>query len=95
MLKEDNYIRTNLLSIDAWRDEYNWTWNQWYNLENDIYWLESELTTRRILKALRKWNYLTNASKGKLTVDDDGYNLVIINKDTYEPILALCYGEFE
>ena len=91
----DIYTRFNLLSIDAWREcEGGWTWNQWYTVEKDIYFAESELTPRKVLKALRKWGFLTEQSKGKLSLDDDGYNIVIQNKDTFEPILALCYGEF-
>ena len=93
-MKTENMVKTQLLSIEAWRYDDSWTWNQWYSLENGIYWNESELTTRKILKALRKWGYLTEQSKGRLCVDDDGYNYIIQNKDTFEPILALCYGEF-
>ena len=89
------YIKMDLLSIDAWREfGGGWTWNQWYKLESDIFMAESELTPRKILAFLRKSDYLTSASKGKLSIDDDGYNIVIQNKDTFEPILALCYGEY-
>ncbi len=99
MNKQNNsspLIRTRLLSIDAWKEcEGNWTWNSWYSLESDIYFAESELTPRKILASLRKWGYLTEQSKGRLSIDDDGYNLVIQDKDTFEPLLALCYGEFE
>jgi hypothetical protein len=44
------------------------------------------------LAMLRKWGYLTDASKGRLSIEDDGYNIVIQNKDTFEPIMALEYG---
>ncbi len=88
-------IKLNLLSIEAWADgEHNWQWNTWSSVENDIYMDKGELTTRKILKYLRKWGYLSTESKGKLTVEDDGYNYVIVNRTTFEPIYALCYGEF-
>lgn len=92
----ESYTRFNLLSIDAWREcEGGWTWNQWYSLETDIYLAESQLTPRKIFSALRKWGYLTSESKGRVSIDDDGHNIVIQDKDTFEPLLALCYGEFE
>ena len=88
-------LKLRLLSIDAWREfEGGWTWNQWYSLEEDIYMEETELTPRKIFKALRKWDYLSNESKGRVSLDDDGYNIVIQDKNTYEPIFALCYGEY-
>lgn len=93
-MKNEIYTKFRLLSIDAWRDDVGWSWNNWYSLEQDIFILESELTARKILSMLRKWNYLNDNSKGKLAIDDDGYNINIINKDTFEPIFALCYGEF-
>ena len=93
MKKEPEFIRCDLLSIDAWREcEGGWTWNSWQTIEEGIYFGEDCLTPRKILAALRKCDYLTAASKGKLAIDDDGYNITIINKDTYEPLLALCYG---
>lgn len=94
--QEINFVRFNLLSIDAWREcEGGWTWNNWFSVEKDIYIAESELTARKLLKYMRKCNWLSNASKGRLSIEDDGYNIIIQNKDTFEPILALCYGEFE
>jgi hypothetical protein len=67
------YTRFDLLSIDAWREcEGGWTWNAWYNLEKDIYFAESELTPRKVFKALRKWGFLSDESKGW----DDSYMLL-------------------
>ena len=86
-------IKFELLSIDAWRDQEGWQWNSWHRLEKDIFIAESELTPRKILKTLRKWNYLSTESKGRMAIEDDGYNIVVENKDTGEPVLALCYGE--
>jgi hypothetical protein len=90
---EPEFIKLTLLSIDAWRYDNSWQWNQWHTLEKGIYFSEDSLTPRKVLAFLRKADYLTSASKGKLAIDDDGYNIVIELKDTHEPILALCYGE--
>jgi hypothetical protein len=92
MSQTNSYTKFTLLSIDAWRDDYAWSWNAWYELEDDIFIAESETTPRKILAALRKWGYLTDASKGRLSIEDDGYNIVIHNKNTFEPMLALNYG---
>ena len=76
-----------LLSIDAWKTEDGWDWNQWFKVEQDIYFHEP--STRLVLKKMREWDYLTKESIGKLEVYDDGYNLVIQNRLTQEPIYAL------
>jgi len=89
-----DYLKMDLLSIDAWSDCEGWNWNQWYTVENDIYFAYSELTTRKILAFLRKSGFLTEQSRGKLRVEDDGYNYVIENRNTGEPLLALAYGQY-
>ena len=89
------YLKTDLISIDAWRYGSNWEWNNWFTVEEGIYWNEeSPMNARRILKALREMGFLTDSSKGKLTVEDDGYNYVIAVRGTDEPIFALCYGRY-
>lgn len=88
------YLQVDLISIDAWRDCETWTWNQWHTVEKDIYFAESELTPRKILAFLRKSGFLTDHSKGRLRVEDDGYNYVIEDRNTGEPLLALAYGQY-
>lgn len=84
------YIKFELRSIDAWRDtEGVWMWNESYRLEDGIVFEESELTTRKILKALRAWKYLSQKSKGMVTVCYDGDIYEIQDKNTHEPLLAL------
>lgn len=91
----NGYMKTRLLSIDAWRDYEGWTWNNWYTIEEGIFWdLSKPMSTRRILKCLRDWGYLSDKSKGKVSIDDDGYYIVIVDRNTHEPIFALCYGEY-
>lgn len=85
MMKTENMY--TLLSIDAWRDECGWTWNNWFRIESDIY-LSPESTTRQILAFARRNGWITDDSKGRVTIDDDGYNLVILDKNTREPLLA-------
>jgi len=94
-MTDDSYLKTDLLSIDAWRDPDGWQWNNWRLLEAGIFWdADLPLTARRILRALRDWGYLSPASRGRLAVEDDGYNYVVMARGTREPILALAYGEY-
>ena len=85
-------MTTRILSIDAWRNEYGWTWNAWYKVgEMDVI----PETNRKILRAMRDTGHLSDYSKGRVTVEDDGYNLVILDKRTREPLFAIEYGASE
>lgn len=80
-----------VLNIDAWRDdEGGWTWNQWFNAGTVS--LNINATNRQILKAMRDQGYLSDYSKGRVAIDDDQYNLVILNKSNLEPVFAIEYG---
>jgi len=85
MVTQENMYR--LLSIDAWRNEDGWTWNNWYTIEEDIY-LGYPITNRKLLAFCRRNGWLSEESKGKLIVEDDGYNIVILTKGTKEPLYA-------
>jgi hypothetical protein len=39
--------------------------------------------------------FLSDSSKGKVSVMDDGYNVVICKKSNNMPLYAICYGEVE
>jgi len=82
----------NILSIDAWREPEGWFWNAWYKV--GVFDLSEKDTTRTILKDLRTMGFLSDYSKGRLTIEDDQYNLVIINRNTRQPIFAIEYGVF-
>lgn len=81
-----------ILSIDAWRNtEGDWGWNAWYKRgqfpADGIDW-----STRKILAWFRDEGFLSDYSKGRLAVDDDQYNLVIVDRRTREPLFAIEYG---
>jgi len=83
-------MKCKVLSIDAVRHIGSWEWNSWYSageIEIDI-----DGSNRSILKAMRKEDFLGDDSKGKITVKDDEYNIMILNKNTLEPIFAIEYG---
>jgi hypothetical protein len=94
-MNDNTYIKTKLLSIDAWRDDGGWTWNNWFNIEDGIYFQKEVLSSaRQLLAYCRKSGWLTEQSKGRCAIEDDGYNVVIIDKNTQEPLIAFCYGEY-
>ncbi len=81
-----------ILSIDAWRDGDGWTWNQWFNVgEIDLDAVNID-NARQLLKYMRSEGYLKASSAGRAAIEDDGYNVVILDKNTREPIFAIEYG---
>ena len=81
----------NVLSIDAWADGLGgWEWNQWFNAGSVD--LDNLDNTRQILAAMREQGFLSDESKGKVSIEDDQYNLVICDRNTQEPVFAIEYG---
>tara|TARA_R110000822_G_scaffold84959_5_gene199253 strand:+ start:420 stop:683 length:264 start_codon:yes stop_codon:yes gene_type:complete len=79
-----------VLSIDAWREGSSWQWNQWFNVGTiDI---DINASNRQILKTMRDQGYLSDQSKGRVSIDDDEYNIVICDRNNNEPIFAIEYG---
>jgi len=76
-----------LLSIDAWRYDGCWQWNNWFRIEADIY-LDPETTNRELLAFMRRNKWLSEASKGRVSIEDDGYNIVICDRNTGKPLYA-------
>lgn len=89
-MREQTYYKIELREIDSFRDsEGTWIWNESYVLADDLICCEADFTPRKILKELRKWGYLSPASKGRVRVVDEGDLVEIQEKDTEKPILAL------
>lgn len=84
-----------ILSIDAWRDDGGWTWNNWFKAGTCPLSL-CDLKPRALLKALREeYGILSAASAGKVSVEDDGYNIVIKQRSNDMPLYALEYGALD
>lgn len=81
-----------VLSIDAWRYDGGWNWNNWFNCSPRC---PSDIVdnNRKLINWFRKNGLLNEGSAGKIAVDDDQYNKVIIDKNTREPLFAVVYGE--
>ena len=91
-----NETKTNIktfpvLSIDAWAEpDGGWTWNQWFNVGSIDLDLDAE--DRQIIQAMVNAGYLTSAALESAVVEDDDYNIVILDKETREPVFAIEYG---
>lgn len=84
-----------VLSIDAWRDpEGGWFWNNWHHIGH-VPAEPVDMPPRRLLRAMREHGFLNNYSKGRLAVEDDGYNVVILRKSDGMPVFAIEYGSQE
>ena len=80
-----------VLSIDAWRYDEGWNWNQWWDVgEVPVEFLD--WSTRKQLAYFRKHGYLSAKSAGKVAIEDDQYNLVIVEKGNRRPVFAVEYG---
>ena len=94
MAKEARYFKADLLSIDAWKEEWCWTWDASYTVERDIIMADSAITPRKITKLLRKMDFLSDASKGKVRVEMGLWPLVEVQlKSNGRPLFALLFNE--
>lgn len=83
-----------ILSIDAWADgDGGWTWNNWFNVGSiPVEAITKNWTTRKIIKWFRDNGYLSDNSQGEIAIDDDQYNIVILERSNRRPLYAIEYG---
>jgi hypothetical protein len=80
-----------VLSIDAWGNETDgYEWNQWFNVGSIDLDLDAE--DREIIQAMVNAGYLTALALESAAVEDDDYNIVILDRETREPVFAIEYG---
>lgn len=90
-INETNVQTFPVLSIDAWGNlEDGYTWNQWFNVGSIDLDLDAE--NRDIIRAMVNAGYLTSAGLDVCDIEDDGFNIVILDKETREPVFAIEYG---
>ena len=83
-----------VLSIDAWAEcEGGWTWNNWWSI-GEISKEEFEgLKTDNDYRLWFKRNgFTTTASKRKVNIDDDQYNVCLCDAKNGRPLYAIEYG---
>lgn len=86
--KDERYFKYEIRSVEAWRDD-GWVWNDSFVVEEEVYFAESALTNRKILRWFRDQGYLNDSSKGKVTVEDYGDIIEICVRGTGEPLFAM------
>ena len=90
-INETNIKTFPVLSIDAWGNETDgYEWNQWFNVGSIDIDLDAE--DREIIQAMVNAGYLTALALESAAVEDDDYNLVIVDRETREPVFAIEYG---
>jgi hypothetical protein len=90
---DDTETKTiNVLSIDAWADgEDGWTWNNWHKVGTCAL-ATCDLAPAEIIAFMIAEGYLKPGAADRCRVDDDQYNMVILDAETSEPLFALEYG---
>jgi hypothetical protein len=78
-----------VLSIDAWgNEEDGYEWNQWFNAGTiDLVSIDDD---DLVLNEMHHQGFIT-AVEG-CDIEDDQYNLVVVDKATREPLFAVEYG---
>jgi len=82
-----------ILSIDAWRYDNSWSWNFWSRsgtIDKEDF--EKLKTNRDFINFFRNEGYISNESKGKVSIEDDGYNIVVCKRSDNRPLYAIEYG---
>ena len=84
--------KCRILRIDAWRNAGGgWDWNNWRSIGECP--LEvTKLSARAFLKWMRENRILSANSAGRVRVEDDQFNLVILERHSGEPLIAVEYG---
>jgi hypothetical protein len=87
---EANIQTFPVLSIDAWGNQDDgYYWNQWFNVGTiDV---NHRGENRDTIRAMIDAGYLNAAALESADVEDDDYNLVIVDKKTGEPLFAIEY----
>jgi len=86
-----NLLTYNVLSIDAWGNKDDgYEWHQWFNAGT----IEIALNAgeQDILEAMIESGFITQTEGGEVEVEDDGYDKVIKDRETREPLFAIEYG---
>jgi hypothetical protein len=90
-IKTETNVQTfPVLSIDAWgNQEDGYDWNSWNKVGTvDVNHRGENVDT---IRAMIDAGYLKAAALESADVEDDDYNLVIVDKKTGEPLFAIEY----
>jgi len=90
-------IVLNILSIDAWNegeeDSPSWTWNNWHKVGSiDLEEFENLSCDSEVIQYFINEGYLIDGCEDSVTVEDDQYNIVVMDAENYRPLFAIEYG---
>ena len=78
-----------VLSIDAWgNQEDGYEWNSWHNVGTIE--LDSIEDNTSIVRVMYRQGFITDMRLAD--IEDDEWNIVIVDKATREPVFAIEYG---
>lgn len=77
-----------VLSIDAWRDDCGWYWNNQHKV-GKLDASAADLSDRRLLRLMREEGFLGAQSAGKVYVERDDAYITVCDRGTREPLIAI------
>jgi hypothetical protein len=83
-----------ILTIDAWREDNGYVWNNWFKIgEISKADFEKLNTNRKLIRYMRDNGYLGENSHGLISVDDDDqYNTIFCERSNGRPLFVIEYG---
>lgn len=79
----------DILQIDAWAGDEpgTWEWNQWFHAGKTS--ILPKSVTEFIVDVL---GGMATQADELYDIEDDQYNVILVNRETREPLFAVCYG---
>lgn len=77
-----------VLSIDAWRDDGGWYWNNQHKI-GELDASAADLSDRRLLRLMRKEGFLGVHSAGKVYIERDDAYITVCARSNREPLYAI------
>jgi len=99
MATQEQSVLLKVLSIDAWNEgdvdgyPYNWVWNQWFFVGTiDLEDFENLSCDAEVIQYFINEGYLNDGVNDLVSVEDDGYNIVVMDAEDFRPLFAIEYG---
>jgi hypothetical protein len=80
-----------VLSIDAWGNpEDGYEWNSWHRV--GLIEVDLDKPEQNLIQRMVEEGFIKPEAFDWVEVEDDGYNVVFMDKKTREPVYAIEYG---
>lgn len=86
-----------VLSIDAWAgmEKHSWEWNNWSHVGDYLENAVGPLTEESALRFFKSQIIDDPKFDKKYEIEDDQYNLILVEKRSRRPLYAIEYGNQE